>query len=124
MFYQPCLRAKVCKIGSNVLDSWYYVEKNQRMTVACYYYQKLRQTNFFKKNFCKCSQIGYFKVRNSTRKTLTLRQPPSNDMLQNKSFTAEITGNLEHQNPREDIHKFFDCIRTPLKRFYSLFNIS
>ena len=108
MFPSPPLKSlSCCKIGSHVLDSWYYIEKNQRMTVACYYYhQKLRQTNFFKKNFCKYSQIGYSKVRNSTRKTLTLRQPPSNDMLQNKSFTVEITGNLAHQNPREDIHKF------------------
>ena len=108
MFYQPCLRAKefsretilvpflrqnillstlkilrCCKIGSR-----YYVEKYQRKRVTCYCYQKLRQTNFFKKNFGKCSQIGCFKVRNSTRKTLTLWQSPSNGMLQNKSFTG------------------------------------
>ena len=63
-----------CKIGSRVLDRWYYVEKYQSKRLACYCYQKLRQTNFFKKNFGKCSQIGCFKVRNSTRKTLTLWQ--------------------------------------------------
>ena len=56
-----------CKVGSRVLDSRYYGEKYQRKRVACYCYQKLRQTNFFKKNFGKCSQIGCFKVRNSTR---------------------------------------------------------
>ena len=26
-------------------------------------------------------------------------------------------GNLTHQSPRENMHKLFDCIRTPLKRF-------
>ena len=80
MFYQPCLRSKEffretilvpslrqsfslstfkikqgCKIGSRVVDSWYYVEKYQRKRVAGYCYQRLRQTNFFKKNFGKCS---------------------------------------------------------------------
>ena len=79
--------------------------------------KKLRQTNFFKKNVGKCSQIGCFKVENSTRKTLTRRQSPSNDMLQNKRFTGEITGNLAHQSPRGNMHKVFDYIRTPLKTF-------
>ena len=113
----PLKSLSCCEIGSHVLDSWHYVEKYQRMRVACYCYQKLRQTNFFKKNFGKCSQIGCFKVRNSTRKTLTLQQSPSNDMLQNKSFTREITGNLAHQSPWRNIDKLFDCIRTPIERF-------
>ena len=108
----PC-----CKIGRHVLDSWYYVEKYLRKRVACYCYQKLRQANFLKKNFDKCSQMGCFKVRNSTWKTLTLRQSPSNDMHQNKSLTGEIMGNLAHQSPRGNMHKLFDCIRTPLKHF-------
>ena len=38
-------------------------------------------------------------------------------MLQNKSFTGEITGNLAHQSPWASMHKLFDCIKTPLKRF-------
>ena len=105
----PC-----CKIGSRVFDGWYYIEKYQRKRVACYCYQKLRQTNFFKKNFGKCSQIGCFKVRNSTRKTLTIGQSPSNGMLQNKSFTGEITENLASTGKYA---KLFDYTRTPLKRF-------
>ena len=113
----PLKSLSCCKIGSRVFDSWYYVEKCQRKRLACYCYQKLRQTNFFKKNFGKCSQIGCFKARNSTRNTLTLRQSPSNDMPQNKSFTGEITGNLAHQSPRGNMHKLFDCIRTPRKLF-------
>ena len=84
----PLKSLSYCEIGSRVLDSWYYVEKYQCMRVACYCYQKLRLINFFKKNFGKCSQIECFKVRNSTQKTLTLQQSPSNDMLQNKSFTG------------------------------------
>ena len=114
MFCQPCLQAKtffretilvpslrqnlslstfkisiMLQKGSHVLESWYYVEKYQRWRIACYCYQKRRQTNFFKKNLCKCSQIGCFKARNSTWKTLTLWQSPSNDKLQNKSFTGK-----------------------------------
>ena len=38
-------------------------------------------------------------------------------MLQSKSFTGEITGNLAHQSTRGNMHKLFDCIKTPLKRF-------
>ena len=114
-FRSPPLKSlSCCRVGNRVLDSWYYVEKYQRKRVACYCYQKLRQTNFFKKNFGKCSQIGCFKVRNSTWKTLTLRESPSDDMLQNKGFTEEITGNLaHHQSP------LYNCliVRTPLKRF-------
>ena len=72
----------------------FYIEKYQRQRVACYCYQKLRQTNFFKKNFGKCSHIGCFKVRNSNQKTLTL----SNIMLQNKSFMGKIIGNLAHKS--------------------------
>ena len=76
-FRSPPLKFSICcKIGSRLLDSRYYVEKYQRKRVSCYCYQKLRQTNFFKKNFGKCSEIGWFKVRNSTLKTLTLRQSP------------------------------------------------
>ena len=140
MFCQPCLLVKefsrdfVPSLWQNlslstfkilimlwnryrVLDSWYYVEKYQRKRVACYCCQKLRQNNFFKKNFGKCSQIGCFKVRNSTRKTLTLGQSPSNDILQDKSFTGEIAWSLAHQSPRGNMRKLFDCIRTPLRRF-------
>ena len=117
-FHTPPLKSlSCCEIGSRALDSWYYVEKYQRKRVACYRYQKLKQTNFFKKNFGKCSQIGCFKVRNSTRKTLTLWQSPSNGMLQKKSFTGEIMGNLGHQSSRRNMHKLFVCIRTPLNRF-------
>ena len=115
MFYQPCLRAKefsratilvpflrqnillsifkilaCCKIGSRGLDSRYYVE----------------QANFFKKNFGKCSQIGCFKVRNSTQKTLTLWQSPSKGMLQNKSFTGNH-GNVARRSPRGNMHKLY-----------------
>ena len=118
IFCSPPLKSlSCCEIGSRVLDSWYYVEKYQRKRVACCCYQTLRKTNFFQKNFGKYFQIGCFTVRNSTRKTLALRQSPSNDMLQNKNLTGEITGNLVHQSPRENMHKVFDCIRTPLKRF-------
>ena len=88
-FCSPPLKSLACcKIGSRVLDRRCYVEKYQRKRAACYCYQKLRQANFVKKNFGECSQIGCFKVRNSTRTTLTLRQSPSNGMLQNKSFTG------------------------------------
>ena len=113
----PLKSLSCCKIGSRVLDSWHYVEKYQRMRVASYCYQKLRQTNFFKKNFSKCSQIGCFKVRGLTRKTLAPQQSPSNDMLQNKSFTREITGNLTHQRPWGNMDKLLDCIGTRLERF-------
>ena len=117
-FRSPPLKfSTCCKIGSRVLDGRYYVEKYQRKRVACYCYQKLRQTNFFKKNFGKCSQIGCFKVRNSTRKTLTLRQSTSNDMFRIKSFTVEITGKLAHQSPQGNMQELFDCIRLLLKRF-------
>ena len=117
-FHPPPLKfSTCCEKGSRVFDSWYYVEKYQRKWIACYCYQKLRQTNFFEKNFGKCSQIRCFNIRNSTRKTSILQQSPSNDMLCNKSFTGEITGNLAHQNPRGNMYKMFDCIRTPLKRF-------
>ena len=74
------------------LDSCYYVEKYQSKRVACYCYQKLRQTKFFKKNFSKCYQIGCFKVRNSTWKTLTLRQSPLNDMLEIKASLGKSRG--------------------------------
>ena len=117
-FCSPPLKfSSCCEIDRRVLDTWCYVEKYQHKRVEWYYYQKLRQTNFFKKNFSKYSQIQCFKVRNSTRKTLTLRQSPSNKMPQNKSFRGEITGNLEDQSPLGSMHKFFDCIKTPLKYF-------
>ena len=93
-----------CEICSRVLDSWYYIEKYQCKRVACYCYQKLRQTNFFKKNFGKCSHIGCLKVRNSNQKTVTL----SNIMLQNKSFMGKIIGNLAHKSLQRIIHKLFD----------------
>ena len=79
--------------------------------------KKLGQTNFFKKNFGKCFQIECFKVKNSIRKTLTRRQPSSKDILHNKRFMREITRNLAHQSPWENMHKVFDYIRTPLKTF-------
>ena len=151
MLYQPCLQAKESsretilipslrqnilppppplkslpcyKIGSRANDSWYYVEKFLRQSVGYHCYQKLRQTNFFKKNLGKCSQIGCFKVRNLTRKTLILRQSPSNNILQNMSFTGEIAGSLTHQSPRGIMGKLFGCIRTPAKRLLSFSNIS
>ena len=104
-------------MGSRVLDSWYYAEEYQRKKVAYYCCQKLRQTKFFKKSFRKCFQIGCLKVRNSTRKTLTLRQSPSNNMLQYKSFTGKIMGNLVHKSLRWNMHKLFNCIRKPLESF-------
>ena len=115
--FPPLKSLSCCDIGSRVLESWYYFEKYQCRRIAYYCYQKLRQTNFFKKNFDKFSQIGCFKARNSTRKALILQQSPSNDMLQNKSFTGVIMGNLAHQNPRRNMHKLLGCIRTSLKRF-------
>ena len=115
--YPPLKLSTCCKIGSHVLGSWYYVEKYQSKRVTCHCYQKLRQINFFKKNFGKCSQIGCFKVRNSTWKTLTLWQSLSSNIFLNKSFMGDITGNLENQSPLENMHKLFDCITTPLKRF-------
>ena len=117
-FHSPPLKSfPCCKVGRRVLDSWYYVEKYQRKKVVCYCYLKLRQTNFQKENFGKWSQIECFKVRNSTRKTLTPLQSPSNDVLRNKSLIGEITGNLAHQSPRGNTHKLFHCIRTLLKLF-------
>ena len=115
-FSSPPLKSLSCKeIGSRVLDSWYYVEKRQRKRVALYCYQKLIQTNFFKKNFGTCSPIGCFKVRNWTRKILTPRQSPLNDMLYKKK---SVTGNLAHQKvQRENLHQLFDCLRTPLNHF-------
>ena len=108
-FCSPPLKSlSCCKIGSHVLDSWYYVEKYQPKLVTCYCCLK---------NFGKYSQIGCFKVRNAILKTLTFWQLPWSNMLQNKSFMGEITGNLAHQSPRGNMHKFFDCIRTPLKHF-------
>ena len=117
-FHSPPLKPIQCyKIGSRVVASWYYVEKYQRKRVAGYCYQRHRQTNFFKKNFGKCSSIGCFKVRNLTWKTLPLRQSTSNYKLRNKSFTADITGKLAHQSPRGNMKKLFDFIRPLLKRF-------
>ena len=79
--------------------------------------RNLGRLTFSRKKLGKYCQIGCFKVRNSTRNTLTLWQSLSNDMLQNKSFTGEITGNLAHQSSRGNMHKLFDCIRTSLKSF-------
>ena len=108
LFRSPPLKfLSSCEIASCVLDSWYYVEKYQRKRVACYCYQKLGQTSFFKKKFGKCSQIGCFEGRNSTRKTLSLRQSCSNDMFQKNNFTGEITMNA----------KIVWLYKTPLKRF-------
>ena len=67
--YWPC-----CEVRSCALDSWYYVKKRRKRD-ACYCYEKLRQTNF-RKNFGKCSQIGWCKARISTWKTSTLQQSP------------------------------------------------
>ena len=115
-FRSPPLKLSIwCKIGSRLLDSWCYVEKYQRRRVACYCYHKLKQTNFFKKNFGNCSQVRCFKVRNSTRKTLALQQSPSNDMFKTRASRGNH-GKLS-QSPRWNMHKLFDCIRTPLGRF-------
>ena len=48
---------------------------------------------------------------------MTLRQSTSNDTLQNKSFTVEITEKLVHQSPQGNMQELFDCIRLLLKRF-------
>ena len=62
-FCSPPLKFSTCsKVGSRVVDSRYYVEKYQRKRVACHCYQKLRQSNFVKKNFGKCFLIGCFKA--------------------------------------------------------------
>ena len=116
-FHSPPLKLPTCcKIGSRVLDSWYYVEKYHRKSVACYCYQKLRQANFFKKNFGKCSQIGCFKVRNSTGKLSHFGNHPQTTCFKTRA-SRENHGNLAHQSPRGNMYKLFNCISTPLKRF-------
>ena len=57
---------------------------------------------------------------NSAQKTLTLRQSPSNDMLQNNSFMAEITENVANQSPWGKLHWLFDSIKH-LVNVFSLF---
>ena len=77
---------------SHALDSWYYVEKHQCYRDIWYVINDLGTLAFSKKNFDKCSQIGCFKISNSTWKTWKLWQTPSNNMPQNKSFTEELWG--------------------------------
>ena len=108
LFRSPPLKfLSSCEIGSCVLDSWYYVEKYQRKRVACYCYQKLGQTSFFKKKFGKCSQIGCFKGRNSTLKTLSLGNHAQMTCFKRTTSRGKLRG----------MRKLFDCIKTPLKRF-------
>ena len=115
-FCSPPLKfSACCKIGSRVLDSRYYIEKYLRKRVACYCYQKLREINFFKKNFGKYSQIGCFKVRNSTRKTLHFGNHPQTTCFKTRASRGNH-GNLAHQSPQGNMHKLFDW-NTPLKRF-------
>ena len=98
-----------------MLYRWYYDEKFHFQRVACYCYQKIRHTKFFKKNLRQMFLNGCFKARNSTRKTLTLRQSPSNKMLQNKNVTGGIAGNLAYRSLQVNMHKLFVCLRTPLE---------
>ena len=100
MFYQTAYKQKnlkslCCEIGSCDLDSkQYYVEKYCKRAV-CYCYQKPRQTNFFKKNFGKCSHSREFNPENSNILAITLRQHASK-----QEFLREIMENLAHQSPR------------------------
>ena len=128
MFYHPCLRSKefscetilalslrqnvsfsifripsYWEIGSRVTDSWHYVEKCQRKRFACCCYQKLRQTNFFKKTFGKYSQNWMlqskeFNPANFDTSGITLKWHASK---QEKAlvFTGEIKGNFAYRSP-------------------------
>ena len=107
-----------CQIGSRVLDSWYYDEKYQCKKVACYCYQKLRQTNFFKKNFGNflisnwMLQSKEFNPENSNTWAITIKRHASRQELYGGN-----RGNLADQSPRGNMFKLFDCIKTPLRRF-------
>ena len=82
MFYQPCLRSneffretilvpslrqnfslstfkiyKCCKIGSRVVDSWYYVEKYQRKRDADYCYRDIGRLTFSRKTFANVPKL-------------------------------------------------------------------
>ena len=72
---------------------------------------------FSRKTLTNVLKLDASKQGIQTRKALILQQSPSNDMLQNKSFTGVIMGNLAHQSPRRNMHKLLGCIRTSLKRF-------
>ena len=86
-----------------MVDSWYYVEKYQRKRVAGYCYQeKLRQMFL---NWML--QSKEFNPENFNTSAINLK-----DMLRNKSFMAEITGKLAHQNPQGNMQKLFDCKAT------------
>ena len=58
-----------------------------------------------KKNFVKWSQIRCFKIRNSVRRTLKLRQTASNDMLQYKVL-IKTKNFFPHKVPRQNIILF------------------
>ena len=118
-FRSPPLRSlSRCKIGSHVLDSWYYVEKYQRKRVAYYCYQKLILGRLiFQEKLRQMFLNWMLQNKEFNPENLTLWQSPSSNMLQSKSFMEEITGNIVHKSPRRNIHKLFDCIRTSLKSF-------
>ena len=52
---------------------------------------------------------------NFNTSAITLKRHASKQELK-----GEITGDLAHQSPRGNMHKLFDCIRTPLKRFLAI----
>ena len=57
-------------------------------------------------------QSKEFNTENSNTSAITFKQRASKQKL-----LGEITENLAHLSPRENIHKLFDCIKTPLKYF-------
>ena len=57
-------------------------------------------------------QCKEFNPENFNTSPITFKRYASEEELH-----EEITANLEHQSSREKMHKLFDCIKTPLKRF-------
>ena len=57
-------------------------------------------------------QSKEFNPENSNTSAINLKQHGSKQEL-----LGEITENLAQQSPRGNMHKLFDCINTPLKRF-------
>ena len=101
-----------------MVDSCYYVENINVRESYNIVFRNLGKLTFSRKTSANVLKLdANRKVRNSNRKTLTLLQTPSNNMLQNKSSTGEITGDLSHKSPRRNMHKLSDCIKTPLKSF-------
>ena len=56
-----------------------------------------------------------FNRENFNTSAITFKRHASKQELK-----GEITGDLAHQSPRGNMHKLFDCIRTPLKRFLAI----